>query len=117
MIGRVVEHAFRAAVYDDRIEYGASFTNRELHLHPAFQPAAQRSRRVVGIDAHEWNDVAVGTRRHRHARHCASCVDDAGARLVDLLTRTIDECRERFATEPPEVTEAQWQEVHALTVR
>lgn len=69
-------------------------------------PAGQLDRRSASVIVH----TAV-------AGLAAACVDDAGARLVDLLTRTIDECRERFATEPPEVTEAQWREVHALTVR
>jgi hypothetical protein len=69
-------------------------------------PTGQFDRRSASVIVH----TAV-------AGLASACVDDANARLVDLLTRTIDECRERFATQAPEVTDEQWREVYALTVR
>jgi hypothetical protein len=47
----------------------------------------------------------------------AACIDDPQERLVTLLTDTIAECRQRFGARPRSVTETQWSEVVALTVR
>jgi hypothetical protein len=69
-------------------------------------PAGQFDRRSASVIVH----TAV-------AGLAAACVSDAADRLVDLLTETIGECRERFATRTTEVTEEQWRAVHALTVR
>ncbi len=69
-------------------------------------PTGQFDRRSASVIVHT---AVVGL--------ASACVDDNNARLVDLLTRTIDECRERFATQAREVTDEQWRAIYALTVR
>ncbi len=69
-------------------------------------PAGQFDRRSASVIVH----TAV-------AGLASACVDDANDRLVGLLTSTIAECRGRFETQPPEVSDQQWRELHALTVR
>ena len=46
-----------------------------------------------------------------------ACVKDSDRTLVDLLDRTIENCRGWFAHETAPVSDAQWTELCALTTR